>query len=86
MGQQCTIEIQNKNGVWFKVGTTSASNQLRKVAMENALKNRADAVKVRLIDTKTKQLVDIAFKQEIMKYIKEITEAFERLEFSPRPG
>lgn len=55
-----TIEIQHNSGTWRK-HTSVANNQVHiKTALENAAKI-APAKKARAVDTKTGQLIDMAF-------------------------
>jgi hypothetical protein len=57
------IEYQAPNGNWLKVMDCRNSPPSIKNAMEATLKSNGFIKKVRAVDPKTKQLLDMAFKQ-----------------------
>ncbi len=62
MSALADIEFQAPNGNWLRKMDCRNSPQSIKVAMEEVLRD-PNIRKVRAVDPKTKQLIDMAFKQ-----------------------
>ena len=63
MSDTADIEYQTTSGNWLRSMNVQNRPSMIKSAMEATLKGNPNITKVRAVDSKTKQLIDIAFKQ-----------------------
>lgn len=62
MSNIAIVEIQTQSGSWLKFGECSSHPSAIKRTLDAALQSQAWIRKVRAVDSVTKQLIDMAFK------------------------